>query len=1081
MPLNNVEEFYPLSPMQQGILFHCLYDPLSALYFGQLSHTLHGDFDAAAFIQAWQKVLDRHSILRTLFIWEELKEPVQVVQRDVELPHQLLNWRELSVSEQEQRLEAFLQEDRQRGFEFSKSPLMRLTVIQLDHNVHRFIWSHHHLLIDGWSVPLLLGEVFAFYEAFRRGEVLQLEESRPYREYIGWLHKQDLQEAEIFWREYLKGITVPTPFGLANAITRSPVVESRCGDEMITLSTTTTNALQSFARNNQLTLNTLVQGAWSILLSRYSGEPDVIFGATVSGRPADLPASDKMIGLFINTLPVRVKVDSDVSLLTWLKRLQQQQVEVRQYEYSPLVRVQGWSEVPRDLPLFESILIFENYPVPRATGKSRRSLKISHSNFYERINYPLAIIAGVGSTLELKVLYDQQRFPRSVVTSLLEHLKTVLERMPTQAEKPLTSLSVISDVERNQLLSLSTGCEVPLPPLSCAHHLFEAHALRFPDAPAIICGAVVLSYAELNQRANLLAHHLRRLGVAIESLVGICLERSEEMVVAVLAVLKAGGAYLPLDPTYPKDRLAFMLNEAQVGLLVTETHLLAQLPDTQTQTLCLDSNWQALGSSDDSETSPIIDLSPDNLAYLIYTSGSTGRPKGVLLAHRGLINLALAHASAFGLKPQSRLLQFSSFSFDASVSEIFGCLLGGATLCLAPTEALRPGADLLNVLRQQEITTVILPPSVLALLSDTDMPQLRNLISAGEACTSEVVARWSSGRQMINAYGPTETTVCATMTGRLEASEPLSIGRAMDNMRVYVLDEWLEPVPVGLSGEVYIGGVGVARGYLMQPGVTAERFMPEPFGVWHGARMYRTGDIGRYLENGTIEFIGRKDQQVKLRGYRIELGEVEAALARHAGVREAVATLRQPEHGNQGRLVAYVVAEEGQAPSATELRNYLKQSLPEYMLPSSFVHVKKMPLTPNGKVDRKALPMEAGTRAGIGLGRREARTEVERKLVQVWREVLELEQVGVEDNFFDLGGHSLLILQLQGRLKVVLERQVTMVEIFTHPTISALAEHLSKDQKGTEKVRGVAERAQKQRAEFKRQREAAGVKEYEQG
>lgn len=842
------------------------------------------------------------------------------------------------------------------------------------------------------------------------------------------------------------------------------------------LSAKTTTALQSLARRHQLTLNTLVQGAWAVVLSRYSGEPDVMFGVTVAGRPADLPGSESMVGIFINTLPVRVRVNWDEPVFTWLKKLQEQQVEMRQYEYSPLVQVHGWSDVPRDLALFESILIFENYPVRPASSNGHGTLKLSHSHFYERTNYPLTVIAGLGSTLELKVLYDHQRFESVVIKRLMEHVATVLEGIAAHAEQPLADLSLLSDTECYELLSLSTGADSPLPLYSCVHHLFEAQVLRSPDAPALIWGSRHLSYYELNQRANLLAHHLRRLGVTLESVVAICLERSVQMVVAVLAVLKAGGAYLPLDPTYPKDRLTFMLDDAQVSVLLTDSQLLARLPAIQTQTLCLDADWQALSSAADAATSPIIDVSPDNLAYLIYTSGSTGKPKGVLLAHRGLVNLALAQGRAFGIRPESRLLQFSSFSFDASVSEIFVTLLGGAALCLAPPEALRPGTDLLDVLRQQEITTVTLPPSVLALLSETEVPQLSSLISAGEACTSEVVGRWSVGRQMINAYGPTETTVCATMTGRLGESEPLSIGRAMDNMRVYVLDEWLEPMPIGLSGEVYVGGVGVARGYLMQPGLTAERFIPEPFGGRAGVRMYRTGDIGRYLENGSIEFVGRRDQQVKLRGYRIELGEVEAALVRHEGVREAVVTVRQRGETNHARLVAYVVGEKGRAPSATELRQYLKQSLPEYMLPSSYVFLERLPLTANGKVDRKALPEEAGSRASVGVGRHEARTEVERKLAQVWREVLEVEQVGVEDNFFDLGGHSLLVLQLQGRLKGVLERQVTMVEIFEHPTIRALAGHLSEAPARTEKVRGVAERAQKQRAAFKRQKEVAGVK-----
>lgn len=1071
MSMDNVAEFYPLSPMQQGMLFHSLYAPKSALYFGQLSYSFHGDFDTAAFLQAWQKVIERHPILRTFFVWEKLKEPVQVVQQQVELPSQMMDWRELSAAEQQQRLDEFLRADRERGFQFSKAPLMRLTLIRLSDDVYRFIWSHHHLLVDGWSVPILLGEIFAYYEAFRQGQELQLPASPPYREYISWLHRQDLVKAETFWRQYLKGVSAPTPLGLANTVAGNQSDDSSAGDQLIELSTETTTALQSLARRYQLTLNTLVQGAWAILLSRFSGERDVIFGATVAGRPADLPGSEKMIGIFINTLPVRVKVNWDESLLTWLKKLQEQQAEMRQYEYSPLVQVHGWSEVPRDQSLFESILVFENYPIQRGSGGKRKTLKLSNADFYERTNYPLTVVAGLGSTLELKVLYDHHRFEPVVITRLLDHLKTVLEGIAARVDQPLASLSLVPEIERDRLLGLSIGSDSPLPLYSCAHHLFEAQASRAPDAPAIICGSQVISYSELNRRANRLAHHLRTLGVTTESLVAICIERSVEMVVAVLGVLKAGGAYLPLDPIYPKDRLAFMLNESQACLLITNSQMQAHLPAVETRSFYLDSDWQ---SSSNADANPTIDVSPDNLAYLIFTSGSTGKPKGVLLSHRGLVNLALAQGRAFGIKPNSRVLQFSSFSFDASVSEIFVTLLGGAALCLAPVEALRPGTDLLNVMREQEITAVTLPPSVLALLSEAEVPQLSSLVSAGEACTQEIAKRWSRGRQMINAYGPTETTVCATMTSPLGDDGPLGIGRAMDNMRVYVLDEWLQPVPVGLSGEIYIGGIGVSRGYLKQPGLTAERFIPEPFGGRAGARMYRTGDIGRYLENGSIEFVGRRDQQVKLRGFRIELGEVEAALMRHEHVSEAVVIVRRSQQANQARLVAYVVGHNGHAPSATELREHLKQSLPEYMLPSSYVQMERLPLTANGKVDRKRLPEESGTRAGIGAVRKEARTDLERKLVEVWREVLEVDQVGVEENFFDLGGHSLLMLQLQGRLKAAIERELTMMEMFEHPTIKALAEHLSAESVETTKVQGAAERAQKQRAAFKQQQARRG-------
>lgn len=1076
MRLDNVAEFYPLSPMQQGILFHCLYDPKSALYFGQLSYSYSGDFDPAAFIQSWQRVVDRHPILRTFFVWEKLKEPVQVVQQQVQVPVNLLNWIELSPAEQKEKLDEYLKEDRERGFEFSKAPLMRLTLIRLGEDVHRFIWSHHHLLVDGWSVPLLLSEVFRHYEAIRRGEDLQLEPSRPYRDYISWLHRQDLTKAETFWRDYLKGVTAPTPLGLPHAVSAASIADDKCGDQLITLSTETTAALQSFARRHQLTLNTLVQGAWAILLSRMSGEPDVIFGGTVAGRPADLPGSEKMIGIFINTLPIRVRVNSNESLLACLKRLQHEQAESRQYEYSPLVQVQGWSEVPRDQALFESILVFENYPVQRASGNKNRSLKISAGDFYERTNYPLTIVSGLGATLELRVLYDHHRFERGVITGVLDRLKILLEGMAVGVDQPLATLSLLSTTERERLLKLSTvESELPLPINSCAHHVFEAQVQRIPDATALVWPSQVFTYSELNKRANMLAHHLRRLGIVTETLVGICMERSVDMIVAVLGVLKAGGAYVPLDPAYPEDRLTFMLSETQAHLVITDSRTQSLLPPITKQILCIDSDWQALCTQAEGDVGPTVDMSPDNLAYVIFTSGSTGRPKGVLLHHRGLVNMALGKKTGFDVRSDSRYLQFASSSFDGSVSEIFSSLLNGAALCLAPAEALRPGPDLLKLMREQAITNVTLPPSVLALLPETETPELRSIVSAGEACTPEIAKRWSRGRRVINGYGPTEMTVCATLSAPFNGDEPITIGRAMENLRVYVLDERLEPAPVGMSGEIYAGGVGVARGYLNQPALTAERFIPEPFPGRLGARMYRTGDIGRYLENGNIEFVGRRDQQVKLRGYRIELGEVEAGLMQHAAVREAVVILRSGEQAKQARLIAYVVADKGHAPSPTQLREHLKQHLPEYMLPSSYVFLESFPLTTNGKVDRKRLPAEAGARAGVGAVRVEARTDLERKLAAVWREVLEVDQIGVDENFFDLGGHSLLLLPLHSRVKAVLECDLTMMELFEHPTVRALAQHLSEESRA-EKVSEAAARAQKQRAALKRQRPLMGVR-----
>jgi amino acid adenylation domain-containing protein len=1063
MSKRNIEAVYSLSPMQQGMLFHSLYAPESGVYFEQLSATLRGDLDLAAFERAWQRVMDRHPILRTAFAWKSLDRSLQVVHRRVSLQLEQRDWRGASPTEQEARLEGFLQADRARGFDLSRAPLMRLALLRTAEDAYEFVWSHHHILLDGWSLPLLLREVFAFYEAFRQGQDLHLETPPPYRDYIRWLERQDIAEAEAFWRRTLAGFAAPTPLTVDWPLASVADRKERYEEREIQLSRETTAALQSLARQQHLTLSTLVQGAWALLLNRYSGEEDVVFGATVSGRPADLLGAESMVGLFINTLPVRARVPSSMPVAAWLKDLQAQLAQVRDYEYSSLAQIQGWSEVPRGTPLFESILVFENYPVDASLRERKWSLEIGNVRSIEQTNYPLTVVSGPGERLSLKISYDCRRFDADTIRRMLGHLGTLLMGVATQPEGPVASLPLLTNSERQRMLVEWNATQVPYPAGRCVHELFEDQAVRTPDAVALAFEQYHLTYRELDQRANRLAHYLQKREVRPETLVGICVERSLEMIVGMLGVLKAGGAYLPLDPTYPEERLAFMAQDAKVPLLLTQAHLVDRLDlnskahggreeaqHVRPTVICLDSDWRVIAR--EPESKPESDVTTGNLAYVIYTSGSTGRPKGTLLQHRGLSNLATAFIRDFRLREDGRFLQFASFGFDAAVVEIIAPLLSGASVQLARKDTLLSISDLTGLLQRQGITMATLPPALLRLLPPKELPKLRTVASVGEACSLDIVERWAPGRRLMNGYGPTETTIGASwceVESLPDGAINVPIGRPIQNLQMYVLDPRLRPVAIGVPGELHIGGTGLARGYLNRAALTAERFIPDPFSGEPGARLYKTGDLVLYSSSGEVEFLGRIDRQVKVRGFRIELGEIEAILSKLPAVQQAAVLARPVEPTGpstrgttEKQLVAYLVPSDDLKLDIENVRDALKENLPAYMVPSAHVVLDAMPLLPSGKVNRRALPAPEGTRPELEAAYATPRTPVEEVLAEMWARSLGVERVGVYDDFFDLGGHSLIATQLVSQVRRAFQVEIPLRELFEAPTVAGLAERV---------------------------------------
>ncbi len=1039
--------------MQQGMLFHSLYDPEDDVYVEQMYCKLVGPLDTVAFATAWRQLIQRHAILRTAYVWEDVKEPLQVVLRQVELPLVQEDWRSLSPAEQEQRLHEALTTARKQGFDLGKPPLMTLALYQIADDVYYFVWTHHHILFDGWSFPILLQETFTLYEAARQGRRAHLPPARPFSHYIAWLKKQDKEQARAYWQRTLAGFTTPTPLVVDEPKPQQGQGGGSRAEQEVWLSPEISDKLNALARQNQLTMSTLVQGAWALLLHRYSGEDDVMFGATVSGRPPELPGAEMMVGLFINTLPVRALIDEELPLRVWLQDLQARQAEQRRYEYSTLVQIREWSDAQRGVPLFESILVFENYPVDPAMASQQGSLRIEDLHSIERTNYPLTLVSGSGQQLLLKISYDTSRFHDDTIQRMLGHLRTLLEGMAVDLEQPLRTLPMLTTEEQQQLLVEWQGPEVNFPAEATVVSLFDAQAAATPAAPALQFGDQVVSYAELQARANQLAHHLLGLGVQPGEMVGLFVEKSVEMVVGLLGILKAGAAYVPIDPTYPAERVAYMLRTADACWLITDTPERAQMAarTTSPEHILLLTDAAVAQAP---PTRPPVLINPEQTAYVIFTSGSTGQPKGVLVSHRALANHAQAMMAATELGPSDRMLQLISLSFDAAGEEIYPTLLAGATLVIPASSRELLGQEVARACEEAGITVLHMPAAVWHVVVDDLLANdgrleahLRLLMLGGDAPSASRLHAFGHmlGKDIpfINLYGPTEATITSVFyrTTIADAVDPVPIGRPIANNQVYVLDKAQRLAPVGVPGELYIGGAGLANGYLNQPQLTAQAFVENPFHP--GQRLYRTGDLVRWLPDGNLLFLGRVDDQVKIRGFRVEPGEVEHVLNSLAAVQDAAVVVREDESSGQKQLVAYVAPEEV---DAAALRTQLQTRLPEYLIPSAFVFLPELPRLPGGKLDRRSLPSPTPTRAASGAGYAPARTPAEELLIAIWQGVLGVEQLGVHDNFFELGGHSLLATQLISRVRSAFQVEIPVRTLFEHPTIAQLAQAIQQAQ-----------------------------------
>ncbi|HEY1303132.1 MAG TPA: MupA/Atu3671 family FMN-dependent luciferase-like monooxygenase [Vicinamibacterales bacterium] len=1429
----STEDQYALSPMQQGMLFYTLYDRQAGLYVDHAIFDLAGhDLNLAAFQRAWESVVARHPSLRTSFHWEGLEAPVQRVRTSVDLPFHVEDWRHIPLPQQEERLDAYVRSDRSRGFVLTDAPLTRLALFRIGEDHTQCVWTIHHLLADGRSAIVILQEVFALYDAFSNGTDLHLPPSRPYREYIDWLEKQDHRAAETFWRRALNGFTAPTPLVVDRPIEPlrgSPrdgqPMQDDIGFQEACLRGGTTATLAALAARHLLSLNTFVEGAWALLLNRYSGEDDVVFGEVRAGRRSTFDGADAIVGVFMNTVPVRIRVPADARLLQWLKGLRLQQVPVLKYEHAPLVDVQRWSEVPPGTPLFDSVLDFTDFSLNATLRGLGSQWQKSTFHVREKTNYALMVYAVADPELRLKIGYDRRRFDGETVRRMLDHLATLLEGMAANPDGRVVDLPLLTRSEQHQILVAWNETASDYPRQSCIHQLIEAQVARTPDAPAVCIGGQELTYRELNARANQLARHLATIDVRPGTRIGLCVERSLEMMVALLGVLKAGAAYVPLDPSYPNERLAFILDDAGVDVLITEERLAKKFGPFSRTTIYLDTDVQTMSRERRENLDAMV--SSEDLAYVMYTSGSTGKPKGVRVRHRNVVNFFAGMDERLGADHPGVWLAVTSISFDISVLELFWTLSRGFKVVLqrgddmkAPTLAShitaatnarrkpaefslfyfacsdtnssndgsdkyrlllegakfadahgfsavwtperhfhpfgglypnpsvtsaalaaittrvhvrggsvvlplqhpirvaeewsvvdnlsggragvsfasgwhvndfvfapanfadrkqimrrdveqvrrlwrgesvtavngtgrdvdvriypRPvqpelpvwitaagdpetfrvageiganllthllgstvegladqiaiyrkawrdhghgregregtvtlmlhtfvGADLaqvretvrqplLNYLRTasdlaRKLASSVEQDRALTELSDADMNDLheraferffstggflgtpetclamirrleeigvdeiaclidfgvdfdsvmasltllnrvretnlskarergddsvaaqiaahgvthfqctpsmarmlamrpeslaalrplRKMLLGGEALPDDLADRFSGvvSGDVLNMYGPTETTVWSTIAAVDGERRPVPIGRPIANTRIYILDRFGRPVPVGVSGELFIGGDGVTAGYHNRPELTAERFVDDRFSPEAGGRLYRTGDVARYRADGGIEFLGRVDHQVKIRGHRIELGEIETALQRYPGVREAVVVAREDRTGDQ-RLVAYVASAPGASITVDALRDHLRTTLPKEMVPAAFVTLASLPRTPNGKLDRRSLPAPDQVRSGTERSFVAPRTTVETQLSRLWEKVLRVRPIGVTDNFFELGGHSLLAVSLFAQIEKTFGRSLPLATLFQGATIEQLARILEQN------------------------------------
>jgi iturin family lipopeptide synthetase B len=1048
----DLQNIYPLSPMQEGLLFQSLVAPDSQQYFLQMTCRLEGQPDIAAVEKSMNILMTHHEVLRTTFLSDHHPVPLQVVLKARKVDFSYRDVRAECAARPKQQLVGHYQAlDKSRKFDLDKDVLMRLTVLRTADAEYELIWSFHHILIDGWCMSIIFNGFMHVYAAVRSGQAPQLLPRKPYADYIAWLGKRDREASGNYWKQYLEGYecraTLPQ-LDAAYPEQRLPEIAS----ERLVIDQGHTQALHGLSSRYKVTINTILQAAWGILLAKYNDTDEVVFGSVVSGRPAEIEGIETMVGLFINTIPVRIRCGGERTFGELLREVQDKALESEPHHYHPLSQVQAASGLGRDL--FNHLLVLENYPISGSiVGARHDEFVVSHIEAFEQSNYDFSIIVIPGEALHIRFEYNVHAYDPEMIRSVARHWQHLLEHLALNSQRPIADLDLLPPDEKHRLLvefNANPTAATPLP--RNVHQMFEAHAARQPGAVALRFGDQFLTYRQLNEKANQLAHYLRQKGVGPEVLVGLHLEKSFELIVGMLGILKAGGAYVPLDTNSPKGRLGDIMADAQLAIVLSSGKNAGSLPGGPSgpDVILLDEHWDRIAA--EAVTDPENNTDPEDLAYLMFTSGSTGKPKGVTILHQGIVRLVKGDTYIhFG--PEEVFMLVAPVTFDASTYEIWCCLCNGGNLVMIPsgTPVLE---DLSAAVRANEVTTLVLITGLFHLWAENGLAELtsvRQIVTAGDLLSGQIVRKLVKNMPhctVINAYGPTENTTatsCYAVPKQGFRGKSVPIGRPIPHTTVYVLDRQLRPVPVGAPGELYTGGLGLARDYFRQPELTAAKYIQNPFSDNPQDRLYKTGDLVRWLPDGNLDFIGRMDNQVKIRGYRVEPGEIQHQISKHEKVSEAAVVVRGTgADAGDKQIIAYVVPRKGTVLDNQELLAYLKQVLPDYMLPAYVGQLDHLPLTANGKLDRKALPDPEfkGEHDYVAPTR-----EIEEKLVTIWAEVLKVgkERIGVNSSFFKLGGDSLKAIMLVNKIYKEQDVKIPVKEIFTTDTVQKIAEYVEND------------------------------------
>lgn len=1044
---NNIEAIYPLTPLQKGMIFHSLLSPNSGVYVLQDTLAIESMLDRESFWQAWQMLIDRHSILRTLFVRMDTDKPLQVVLKTLHLARQELDWRSLSLSEQNEQLVQLQNELWTAGFDFAKPPLLKLVLIQTGNSSFKVVWTLHHVLTDGWSSQVILKDWFALYYALRDKTPIDLPVAKPFKEYISWLNNQDFDRSKVFWESYLKGFSIKNK--LVDYIGTSEYSDESSYHIGNYLTESESRNLELYASNAGITLNTLVQGAWAFLLHVYCNSDDVCFGVTVSGRPAGIRNVEKMAGPFINSVPVRIFINPDEKIDTWLKSIYRHQLMRVDYEHAPLFEIQKFSDMDPGVSLFDTLLVFDNYPKESESkygaGAGRiDSIKIERINGKSYNHYPLTLMIAPGKNIYISFKYNEQAFSENFVNKIHQHFISVLAQIAENKASDVSDLKVYS--EQDEVLFGSLKNKMPAIEDSSFIDMFEYYAKAFPENYALYYKGRGYTYDEINTKSNQLARYMIGAGVCNESRVGIYIDNPQQIIISILATNKAGATFCILDEKWPESRLAYAIKSADFSMLLTEQRKLDSFGDIDVNIISLDRDGDEI---EEELTENIVHQflhKKDYSSYMVFTSGSTGNPKPVLVGHRALRHYISGLLNKTGFNENKEWAAFASPSADLGYTAIFGALSSGGVLRLFDQEDYLDAYVLAKSLSERPIDILKIVPSHLsALLNNKGSPILpRELLILGGDIISpaliDEIKRRSPYLKVLNHYGPTETTVGVatySVPDLTESSTDIPIGTPLAHRNIYILDKHLNPVGAGIVGDIYIGGEGLAYGYLGNPQETASKFLPDISGG-EGGRMYKTGDRGYYLLDGNIFFKGREDFQIKRNGFRVELGEIESVLLRCESVCN-VAVLNKNE-----KLCAYIVLNDSSC-DFEKVKQYSYEHLVEVMQPNIWFLLDEMPLSVNGKVDRNYLK-KLKIEKTVSSKTHEPESEMEKKIKEIWISLIGISNIDVNDNFYQVGGNSLLIIRLQGEINRKFDVSLEVVELFSNSTIRSQAKLLGGEQ-----------------------------------